>query len=165
MAKGWKDQELMAAKLLGEWWGHPFRRTPGSGGWAAGGHRASQSFHGDIVAPPEAHFPFSVEIKSYKSFDIYLAAYGTPQLFSFWEQCKGDATRVKKRPFLLFKEDRQQWLIGLSKIDFDVIEKVLDKHQVPVMRLRYYFQGGRKVMFIMSLKRFIQAVPPSLILP
>lgn len=165
MAKGWKSQELMAAKLLGEWWGHSFRRTPGSGGWAAGGHRASQSFHGDIVAPPEANFPFSVEIKSYSSFSIYLSLYGAPELFAFWEQCKTDAARVKKRPFLLVKEDRKEWLMALSKTDHDTLERHLDKHKVPVMRLRYYFQGGRKVMFICQLKRFIQAVPPSMINP
>lgn len=164
MAKGWKDQELMAAKLLGTWWGHPFRRTPGSGGWASGGHRASASFHGDIVAPPEANFPFSVEIKSYDSFSIYLALYGAPVLFGFWEQCKTDARRVNKRPFLLMKEDRKEWLMALSAKDTERLEVHLDKHNVPVMRLRYYFQGGRKIMFIMSLKRFIQAVPPSMMI-
>lgn len=165
MAKGWKDQELLAAKLLGQWWGHPFRRTPGSGGWAAGGHRASASFHGDIVAPPEAKFPFSVEIKSYCSFDIYLSLYGTPQLFGFWEQCKTDAKRVNKRPFLLVKEDRKEWIMALSAVDFKHLERHLDRHDVPTMALRYYFKGGRKVMFLMQLKRFIQAIPPALILP
>jgi hypothetical protein len=165
MALGWKQQELMIAKLLGNWWGHPFRRTPGSGGWAASGHRASQSFHGDIVAPPEAKFPFSVEIKSYKSVDLYLSLYGTPMLYSFWEQCKTDANRVHKRPMLIMKEDYKDALMAISRDDFDVLETVLDKHQVPTMKLRYYFQGKRKVMFLMQLKRFVLAVPPAMILP
>ena len=48
--------ERKTAKILGDWWGSKFSRTPQSGGahWLADNNAV-----GDIVTPPSCRFPFS----------------------------------------------------------------------------------------------------------
>ena len=104
MAKDFKSMERATAKALGDWWGVPFRRTPSSGAWNTQsfnmGH-GNTEFHGDVVAPEKAEFPFSVECKAYKAVEIYKAMYGKSNVYEWWTQCRKDARRAKKTPMLV----------------------------------------------------------------
>jgi hypothetical protein len=80
------------------WWGTPraIRRTPMSGGWS------KTSAGGDLISEVDP-FPFSVECKfsvAWHFGELFNKGWG--ELGSYWEQCKGDATRGKI-PLLVFK--------------------------------------------------------------
>ena len=161
--KAWKDMERSIAKLLGDWWGAPFRRTPSSGAWNTQsrnmGH-GSTDFHGDIVAPPEANFPFSVECKAYKEVEIYKALYGKSNLFDFWRQCRVDAKDANKYPMLVVKENRKQPLVGLSWDVYKTLVLSAGPTDLPVIRLQWKTpKGTPQNLFLMDLQLFLQAVP------
>ena len=52
--------ERKTAKILGEWWGEKFNRSPQSGGasWASDNNAV-----GDIVTPTGSNFPLVIECK------------------------------------------------------------------------------------------------------
>lgn len=168
MALDWKEMERVTAKLLGTWWGCKFQRTPSSGAWSKNAQRGTvaEEFHGDIIAPARANFPFSVECKSYESIELYKSLYGEPDLFKWWEQCKGDAKRAGKLPLLIVRENRkQQYLMGLSKNTYTCLERMLGRTALAVMQLSWVRPVGdhyvRRTMYLMSLKDFIAQVTPS----
>jgi hypothetical protein len=118
MAKDWKSYERSVAKVLGQWWGWTFRRTPSSGAWATQGYnmqyQGAQDFHGDIVAPPEANFPFSVECKCYKLVEFYTHHTGNANIHEWWEQTLTDSTRVHKWPLLVMRQNSAKPLACVS---------------------------------------------------
>ena len=163
MAKDWKEYERTIAKALSAWWGFEFRRTPSSGAWStqgrvfAGKPVASNDFHGDIVAPPEAHFPFSVECKCYQTVDLYLALYSREGvLFNWWEQSMHDAQRVKKWPMLVFKGNNKKPLVAVSGKLWAALE-VPDSGKT-LMRLTWMNGTVRREMAIMELQAFLSTV-------
>lgn len=86
--------ERVVAKLLDKYWKvpeHTFWRTPLSGGW----HEA-----GDIASRDRSvWFPFIIECKSYKSFDLvqHLSRPDTIKLFKWWTQVKRDSEKAKQQ--------------------------------------------------------------------
>lgn len=167
MARNWKDMERAVARILGDWWGVPFRRTPSSGAWNTQsrnmGH-GNTDFHGDIVAPPEANFPFSVECKAYKEVEIYKALYGKSNIFEFWRQCRADAKAAKKHPMLVVKENRKQPLVGLSWETYKLLVLATGPADLPVIRLQWKTaKGTPQNLFLMDLQLFVAAMKPSFV--
>lgn len=102
-AKG-NNFELKIAKLLTEWSGFKFMRTPMSG--------AIHNFNdkrvvSDIVPPLSiGNFPFSIECKCQEvpwDFDFILK--GTSKFWSFWEQASSDASSENLIPMLVFTKN------------------------------------------------------------
>jgi hypothetical protein len=162
MAKDWKEFERNVAKHLGLWWGCVFRRTPSSGAWGTMSHRMSHDtdFHGDIVAPPNVGFPFSVECKVYKQVELYLALYGTSNVFSWWDQCVADAVRVHKWPMLIMRENQKKALVVLSKKLWDKLALQLPNGEV-VMSLSWKSGTVRRDVVILALHVFTATCPAS----
>jgi len=103
-SKGNKFERDMA-KVLSEWWGEEFRRTPLSGGWG------EACTTGDIVSvSPKSTFPFSVECKRNEAFkfNTFFQDNNTALFNSWWKQCCLDAKKAKKLPLLLTKINRNE---------------------------------------------------------
>lgn len=154
--KDWKGMERTVAKQLGTWWGCEFRRTPSSGAWgkqtfSKHSSKASDNFHGDIVAPKEAKFPFSVECKAYKEVELYKALYGSSNIYSWWSQCVND-TPKGMYPMLVMKENRKAPLVAIS----DKCYKRL-VGSLPVALPHMTLSTG-KTIHIFDLASFIQAL-------
>lgn len=101
-AKG-KTYERLVAKELGGWWGEPFRSTPGSGAlhWEQDSRVA-----GDIVAPVDSKFPFTVECKKREGWYFDGLINETGEIPSWWQQALEDAARVDREPLLVFSKNR-----------------------------------------------------------
>jgi len=107
--------ELTLARILSIWWKQPdannlpakelwFRRVPMSGGFD------KRKAGGDIwsVVDEAQTFPFSLEAKNREewSWDGLFKRNEKWPVLSYWEQCCGDATRMKKVPLLVFTKNR-----------------------------------------------------------
>lgn len=97
--------ERNVAELLSAWAGVKFERTPASGGlrW-----QESSRVAGDIVAPIDFNFPFSVEVKHYKKIGLPIKGELLTRrtiFLKFYGQCVEDAKRVGKRPLLFVRQN------------------------------------------------------------
>jgi len=107
-AKGSRN-ERNVVKLLNDWSGYEFARTPQSGGL----HWKKQYTSGDIVCIDDKHgrrFPFSIECKSHQNFDLLHLiddSYGksSNKIMMFWEQSKGDALKYNKVPLVFMRRN------------------------------------------------------------
>ena len=94
------NNERVAAKLLGEWTGAQFSKTPASGGM----HLRNAMFCGDLVCVTEGFFfPFVVETKHLKRVTVQGALRDNSMLYKIFRQAKRDADRVGKRPLCLIR--------------------------------------------------------------
>jgi hypothetical protein len=164
MARDWKTFERNTAKALGNWWGCEFRRTPSSGAWgkqtvSLHSMKASDEFFGDIVAPKEAGFPFSVECKAHKEVELYKALYGKSNVYSWWKQCLGD-THDGKHPMLVMKANNKKPLVAISYSTWIAI-----KHKCSIIRrvtrlaLTGWGDDGALIqIMIMDLTEFLNIV-------
>jgi len=135
--KSWKSGESAAAKLLKDWWGVLFFRTPESGGMATSRHASLppsvvSNLVGDVVCDlrgpglvQSVSFPFIIEVKAYAKINLYalprrgifdIQPGSKPKdendLWLCWYQAKIEAYRGNRWPLLMFKEDRKQWYVG-----------------------------------------------------
>src|SRR5690606_11936580 len=109
--------ERMICKMLTEWSGLDFRRSPQSGGLR--GHVTDYTV-GDIVCTDRTMlnkvFPYSIECKSYAQIDfsklIQIPARANRknstefmkcEIDEFWAQCLSDAERGQKLPLLIMR--------------------------------------------------------------
>lgn len=113
--------ELDVAEAFSKWCGEHVRRTPGSGGWSG-----SQDFGttADLVCKKKA-FPFHVEVKHREGWVLDDLVTGARKdhdksIVQWWNQCwdtcpkivgKNGYTRLKKEPMLVFRRNRQPWLV------------------------------------------------------
>lgn len=102
--KGNKN-ERDCAKMLERWTGVPFTRTPSSGGLRL---KNAPNFCGDVVcAEASFYFPFAIETKHLKNFQVVLLKSGElrerSQVKTIWAQCQRDATRAKKQGMCLLR--------------------------------------------------------------
>lgn len=95
--------ERVTAKLLSEWWGETFHRTPASGGLRWG---KDNRVSGDIVPPNGSNFPYNVENKKVESFSFDQIINGTGLFVGWWEQGARDAKEQDKEPLLVFTKNR-----------------------------------------------------------
>jgi hypothetical protein len=102
-----KSGERRIAKLLCDFTGKGFRKTPSSGGFnKQGGVKiAEHKFCGDVICD-DPNFAFCVESKN-RPDDFNLAALstvpGSAEFTQWWFQTYDDAKRVKLLPLLYFK--------------------------------------------------------------
>lgn len=94
------NYERVMAKYFSKWSGKDFYRTPGSGSWSSQ-RMAQDNQSGDIVAPSDIKFPFSVELKHHEGFTLDSFVRNTGEIPSFYTQNVGDATRSEKVPMLV----------------------------------------------------------------
>jgi hypothetical protein len=109
--------ELIVSHLLTDWTGkkHEFNRTPGSGGsqW-----KEDNNVTGDIVPPFKLCFPVSIECKKQEidwQFDRFLTF--TSEIYDWWEQCKRDAIKYNRIPWLIFSKNYRSIYIMLKGSD------------------------------------------------
>ena len=96
--------ELKIAKLLTSWWGAgTFNRAPASGALHWG---RDQRVAGDIIAPPDAGFPFVIECKKREEWTMEHILLDIGQPKEWWQQVVTDARRVEKVPILIFSRNR-----------------------------------------------------------
>jgi len=101
--------ERNVAKLMENWSGYEFARTPQSGGL----HWKKQHTTGDIVCIDEKHghrFSFSIECKFHESLDLLHLIDDTigkksNKILSFWEQTTNDAWQAKRLPLLFMRRN------------------------------------------------------------
>lgn len=100
-AKG-SDYERKIAKVLGDWYGEEFHRTPASGGlhW-----KEDNRVAGDIVTPPGSTYPFVTELKKRESWEFFHLLKGTGEMEKFWQQVSNDAARTGLKPLLVFSKN------------------------------------------------------------
>ena len=106
-----KSWELEASHLLQQYFGGTFNRVPRSGAMFGGknikyakGQRkdVKEIMSGDIICP--TNFPFSVETKSYSSFDFSKLYQGKSKMLDEWiEQADSDAVLSGKEMLILMK--------------------------------------------------------------
>ena len=110
--------EVKVAKMLSDWTGAPFRRTPASGAI----HVPLDWLCGDVFcADQKFDFPFSVETKHYKRITAGME-------MKFWEQAVVDANRIDKIPMLITRENnypKDTWLIHLPYYTIDFFKRNL----------------------------------------
>jgi len=100
-AKG-SAYELKISKVLGNWWGEEFHRTPASGGlrW-----KEDNRVVGDIVTPPTSVWPWVTELKKRENWEFTHLLKGTGEIESYWEQVCSDAQRSGLKPMLIFSKN------------------------------------------------------------
>lgn len=108
-----KSKEREIVKILSDRFDLPFSRSIGSGNrWSQArlSETAKQIYSGDIVTPD--NFLWLIESKGgYEEIDlnsIFLT--GNKKLDSFLKQAELDSKRCNRKPMLLWKKDRKQWL-------------------------------------------------------
>lgn len=100
--------EREVARLVGEWWGADFARTPMSGGFRTKKFREDWNAEADLVTPDE-DFPFAVEVKWHEGWtlDKLLTAPKT-EIWEWWQQALGQ-TSEGKIALLVFRRNHMPW--------------------------------------------------------
>jgi len=156
--KGWKKGERDAAKLLAEWWGVKFYRSPASGAMAtvmadALSPNLQRAMTGDIYCDDE-EFPFSVEVKAYAQLSLYsLMTNPKADLWAHWEQAKVQAMRFKQIPMLMFKEDRKSFFIAFPRYFLEELFKVLTGKTASAKIEQIYYIDDHSPLWSMSLQK------------
>jgi len=149
------DYERRVAKLLGEWWwGQPFRRTPSSGGWDKLAQDGQVMASGDLIAPPEAKFPFCIECKKRKEHINFFATQSEASdvVFDWWKQCIGDAKAMNQQPLLVFNCHSQEYIaFDTSTEDFP-----LDGSDIDSLNWLDMHKRGVFMFQVMPLKQFLE---------
>lgn len=113
--------ELDIAQMFSRWCGEVVRRTPGSGGWS----NDKFGVTGDLVCS-KRKFPFHVEIKHREGWTLDDLVTGVRRdhdksILQWWVQCLESCPRndsgtgiigdMIKEPLLVFRRNRQPWLV------------------------------------------------------
>jgi len=149
-----KDYELRVSKRLGGWWcGRPFRRTPNSGGWDKQVGDGEIKAAGDIIAPDEVHFPFSVECKHRKeAVNFFTEPTGEQDtLIDWWKQCVRDANTVNKVPLLIFQCGRTEF-VGYNAVE---VQSLFEPVITDTCRRVKILAGGDYQLTVMLLEDFV----------
>lgn len=116
-AKGQRGERIVA-KLLSEWWGADFARTPQSGGFRNKKFREDWNAEADIVTADDS-FPFCVEVKWQEGWSLdHLLTSDKSPIWEWWNQCWNQCPE-NKIPLLVFKRNNMPWyFMGWSR-DFN----------------------------------------------
>lgn len=132
--------ELDVAQMFSEWSGELVRRTPQSGGWS----NAKFGVTADLVCANPA-FPFHVEIKHREGWVLDDLVTGVREdhdksIVQWWTQCVNSCPKVArkdggpqftKNPLLVFRRNRQPWLVMLRRES--TVQDVAGAFRLPVM--------------------------------
>lgn len=111
--------ELDVAEMFSRWCGEVVRRTPGSGGWS----NAKFGVTADLVCANKA-FPYHVEVKHREGWALDDLVTGVRKehdksIVQWWKQCidscPKDEVELIKEPLLVFRRNRQPWLVMISE--------------------------------------------------
>lgn len=137
-----------------------FYRTPSSGAIATISG-CNENMSGDIVAcRPEGKFltdKFSIEIKTgyeSSSFHKNLKNVKNDEIFSFWNQSCGDASRSNKQPMLIYKKKGYNTLVGIPYLN-DYNDLTGHLHSITLS-----FGGKLPDVKFFDMKEFFIAVKP-----
>ena len=103
------------AKVLGLWlYNDPniFHSTPASGGLRWKSDVAGT--RGDIVAPDDINFPYSIEIKNQEGWDFHQLFQDQGKIPKWWKQTEDDAKVVDKLPCLIFTRNNLPYFTMLN---------------------------------------------------
>lgn len=109
--------ERQVAKLLSEWSGYDFHRTPMSGAL----HWTNDKRVLSDIVPPQAleNYPFSMECKNVEyDYDFTYLMSGTSMFYKHWKQATDDAQRECLRPMLIFTKNRRDIYTAFRIEDF-----------------------------------------------
>lgn len=104
--------ERKVAKMLSEWSGFEFMRTPMSG---AIHNFKDKRVISDIVAPLSlGDFPFSIECKCCQyDWDFSQILEGTSMFWKHWKQCWDDSQKEGMEPMLVFTKNYRDTYVAL----------------------------------------------------
>ena len=119
-AKG-NNFERVTAKLLSDWSGHKFMRTPMSG---AIHNFKDRRLVSDIVPPQTLlDWPFSIECKKVEtSWEFSSLIEGTALFWRHWEQCWEDSQRENMIPMLVFNKNYREIYVAITVDTFQKLE-------------------------------------------
>lgn len=128
--------ERKIAKILGDWWGVPFSRTPQSGGASWG---AQNNAVGDILPPITAGFPLVIECKHRENWTIENVLLNNKEPHTWWEQVIRDSMKVDKVPCLIFTRNRANTFVALP-YRLEVYKDIRD-NDYPAMRTDFIIEN------------------------
>lgn len=163
-AKG-NNFERDTAKTFTKWSGVKFNRTFASG---AQGDKFSNDVRvtGDLFAPVDYNFPFSVECKFHDDFNLRNVFINGSVVQLFLKQNISDARRSQRAPLLVAKVSRQDTYCILPY--HKELETLLKEKQAPYfVRDMYYVDNMTRVsyhfnMIITNLDSLLLATPDEL---
>lgn len=158
--------ERKVAKMLSEWSGYQFNRTPASGGlhW-----KDDNSVTGDIVPPPELQFPLSIEVKKQEvpwDFDFILT--GTSSLWEFYKQSARDAHRTTdngqyKQPIVVFSKNRRGTYVMMPVEVFYKLPQLEGERHLVIRysdRCQAVVMDFEKMLSLVSLQEILDQIVP-----
>lgn len=159
------DFERSIAKEFTNWSGVKFNRTFASG---AQGDKFSSDVRvtGDLFAPVDYNFPFSVECKFHDDFNLRNVFINGSVVQLFLKQNVSDARRSNRAPMLVAKVSRQDTYVILPYTGN--LENLLISKQAPYFFRRMYYQDDmtKKIykfdMIITNLNSLLLATPSEL---
>lgn len=118
-----KRTERSLAKLFSERFNQPFSRTVGSGNRTSQVNLSEQAknlYSGDLVVPEG--FKWTLECKGgYPEIDLNsIFSSGNSKLNGFLEQAEKDSKICKRKPMLLWKQNRKEWLAFIKTNELDL---------------------------------------------
>lgn len=157
--------ERDVAKAFTKWSGVKFNRTFASG---AQGDKFSSDVRvtGDLFAPVDYNFPFSVECKFHDDFNLRNVFINGSVVQLFLKQNVSDARRSNRAPMLVAKVSRQDTYVVLPYTEN--LENLLINKQAPYFFRRMYYQDDmtKRVykfdMIITNLNSLLLATPSEL---
>lgn len=117
--------ELDVAEVFSKWCGEVIRRTPGSGGWGGAKEFGTTA---DLVCKKKA-FPFHVEVKHREGWVLDDLVTGARKehdksIKQWWIQCN-ESCPNGKMPVLVFRRNRQPWLVLTHAVLASPVEDVI----------------------------------------
>ena len=143
--------ERKVAKMLSEWSGVKFMRTPMSG---AIHNFKDKRVVSDIVPPLIlGEFPFSIECKNVNcSWEFSTFLEGTSQtLEKHWKQCVDDAIREGLLPLLVFTKNFREIYAALNLVDFKRLGTSFNKY------LEIHLEGTQPIT-IVNFTEFLENI-------
>lgn len=123
--------ELDVAEMFSKWSGEIVKRTPGSGGW---GGSAEFGTTADLVCKKKA-FPYHIEVKHREGWVLDDLVTGNRKdhdksIIQWWIQCVASCPKLvdglyytlHKEPMLVFRRNRQPWLVMVRSGMLDSFE-------------------------------------------
>lgn len=149
--------EREAAKVLKQWTGKTFAKTPASGGlnWK------KSNVAGDVVCTKEGHyFPFCVEVKAHAKIDFaHLLQPGIKNvdILDFWNQANRDALKANKEPMVMMRYNglpKQFYFVIISQSTAKTLhEKHFSGNRLTTLRYHDY-QNNLSLMIFKSTEFF-----------
>ena len=158
-SKGSRNERGIA-KLMQNWTGYEFARTPQSGGL----HWKKAHTSGDIVCIDNIHglrFAFSIECKFHNEVDFSHLIDGTSskntnKVLEFWKQCKRDANTSNKLPLLFIRKNGMKGDMHFVGMQTDFLLILLSRGMVFNFGIIHCNVDGNQFSFINSGDLFKQ---------